>query len=39
MHTFLKIDFRERGEGKEREKHRFVVPLIDGFTGCFLYVL
>ena len=33
--VFLKIDFRERGKEREREgqreKHRFVVPLIYAF--------
>ena len=30
--------FLEREEGREREKHRFAVPLIYAFIGWFLYV-
>ena len=36
--SFLKIDLRERG--KERGKHRFVVPPTDAlFIGRLLYML
>ena len=36
--TFLKLIFREGERKKQREKHRFVVPLIYAFIGWFLYV-
>lgn len=32
------IDFRERGREKEGERN-IVVPCIDAFIGCFLYVV
>ena len=35
--AFLKPDFRGV-VGGEREKHRFVIPIIDAFIGCFLCV-
>ena len=36
---FFTINFGERmGEKREREKHWLVVPFIDAFIGCFLYV-
>ena len=38
LFVFILIWEREEGGEKEREKHRFVVPLIYAFTGCFLYV-
>ena len=39
--TFLNFNllmFRERGKGRESERHQLVVPLIYAFIGCFLYV-
>ena len=36
--VFILERVREEGRERKRRRHRFVVPLIDMFVGCYLYV-